>query len=129
LARIGLRKEATMEMRRWATRLHRRLADWDGRRGKPYSTELRREVTEYLRARIAEGGSPYAVSREIGVSQSSLGRWLRAKRRPRRPGFVPVAIAEEAVHRSDGIVVHGPGGLRIEGLDVDGLVALLRQLG
>jgi hypothetical protein len=51
-------------------------------------------------------------------------------REEKRAGFVQVAVREEEPQTSTrpAIVVRGPGGLEIEGLDMDGVVELLRRV-
>ena len=101
-----------------------------GRRGpgRRYPAELRRRGAEYLRARQAAGAPLSAILRELGVRRETLAGWAapaeaeaKAETRPR---FVPVSVVAEPPR----IVVHGPGGVRIEGLDVAGVADLLRRL-
>ena len=73
------------------------------------------------------------VARQLGMSSWTLSRWSSAARRDRKEpegaGLVPVEVkAERAVARGGGLVVHGPGGVRVEGLRVEDAVALLRGL-
>ncbi|MGB8931784.1 MAG: hypothetical protein WCC48_11110 [Anaeromyxobacteraceae bacterium] len=93
--------------------------------GKRYPAELRRRGAAYLKARQAAGAPLSAVLRELGVRRETLAGWSAPEEIAERPRFVPVAVVEAPAGR---IVVHGPGGLRIEGLDVAGVAELLRRL-
>ncbi|MFY0574602.1 hypothetical protein ACN28S_09795 [Cystobacter fuscus] len=67
------------------------------------------------------------------MSSWTLSRWSSAERRvrrePERAGLVPVEVKpERAGERAGALVVHGPGGVRVEGLSLEDAVALLRGL-
>ncbi len=98
-----------------------------GRRGpgRRYPAELRRRGAEYLRARQAGGARLSVVLRELGMRRETLTAWAAPAEAEVRPRFVPVAVMEAPPGR---IVVHGPGGVRIEGLDMAGVADLLRRL-
>ena len=104
--------------------------------GKPFPERLRRQVVEYARAAISQGGSFEGVARDLGISAMSIKRWLQRSggrdddaAELRRVEIVPDRCAIGMVVASSQMVVHGPGGLRIEGLTLPGLVQLLRALG
>lgn len=85
-------------------------------------------ATEYLRERREAGTPLSAAARELGVKRHTLLAWAaEAERAAPAPGFVPVRVIAETAAPS-AIVVHGPGGLRIEGLRFADVVALLRAL-
>jgi hypothetical protein len=96
-----------------------------GRRGpgRRYPADVRRRGAAYLRARQAAGAPLSAVVRELGVRRETLVSWA-APLEP-TPRFVPVAVIDAP---AGPIVVHGPGGVRIEGLDLATLADLLRRL-
>jgi transposase-like protein len=99
-----------------------------------YGEELKARAVAYLAEREATGETPWTVSRELGMPWQTLLRWRKApeKRAGRRgaSGFWQVAIgAESSRTLREGIVVHGPHGLRVEGLTQAELVAILRALG
>lgn len=98
-----------------------------GRRGpgRRYPAELRRRGAEYLRARQAAGAPLSAILRELGMRRETLAGWAAPAVPEARPRFVPVTVMEAPAGR---IVVHGPGGVRVEGLDVAGVADLLRRL-
>jgi hypothetical protein len=95
--------------------------------GRRYPAELRQRGAEYLRARKTAGAPLSAIVRELGVRRETLAGWVAPAKAEAetRPRFVPVSVLEAPTGR---IVVHGPGGVRIEGLDVAGVADLLRRL-
>jgi len=99
-----------------------------GRRGNGtrYPALLRQRGAEYLRARRGSGTPLGTVARELGVGGGTLLRWAAEARGRAGAAFIPVRVTAPPV--ATGMVVHGPGGLRIEGLDVATLVELLRRL-
>ena len=98
-----------------------------GRRGpgRRYPAELRRRGAEYLRARQGAGAPLSAILRELGVRRETLAGWAAPMDPAARSRFVPVTVMEAPAGR---IVVHGSGGVRVEGLDVAGVADLLRRL-
>ena len=92
-------------------------------RGRPYPKGLRAENVKYALARRAAGIRIEAIGEELGMPWRTVRVWMpraRAKRFRRIEVVVP---------RGDGVVVHGPHGVRIEGLDLDRVAELLRGLG
>ena len=67
----------------------------------------------------------------MGLAGKSLRQWATsASEAPER--FRPVEMVQDKAapaRATPALVVHGPGGLRIEGLDVESLAVLLRRLG
>lgn len=104
--------------------------------GKPYPDRLRRQVAQYARAALSEGEAIEGVARDLGISAMSIKRWLVRIGRGdggsaelRRVEIVPDRREAGTALAAAPLVVHGPGGLRIEGLTVPGLVQLMRALG
>jgi transposase len=95
-------------------------------RGKPYPKGLLEKILSYTVARRRQGAELLTVGAELGISGNMLGRWLGARKASPRFERVQVA-AGPAPTRT--LVVHGPRGLRIEGLDVGGVAELVRRLG
>ena len=104
------------EIRRLRTMLARR----EGGRGRRFAPELRRQITAVGRGLRAEGRSWFKIGREIGLPGETVRRLCEA------PGFVAVEVADGAVTRDLAIVA--PSGYRVEGLDVETVVALLARL-
>jgi len=98
-------------------------------RGVRYPEELHQEAVSYAKARQQRGDSLPAISRDLGVKPVTLSRWLR---RAHDPEFRRVEISTSG-HRAPGSVagatVATPSGIRIEGLDLETLIVLLRELG
>jgi hypothetical protein len=65
---------------------------------------------------------------ELGIPRRSLKLWSAAPRPSGSARFVAVTVAPSEAAPPSRIVVHGPGGLRIEGLDLAGLADLVRRL-
>ena len=95
--------------------------------GSPYPEALRRAAVDYHRQRREEGASVRVVAAELGVSGLSLSRWSRSPGRPGQ-GFRAIELVAEPVRRAGPVVVHGPRGIRIEGLTVADVVELFERL-
>ena len=70
------------------------------------------------------------IAAELGVKPHTLNYW-RAKQRTGRvqqKTLRPVTLRAEPTPSATGLVVLGPRGLRIEGMNLKTLVALLREL-
>lgn len=95
-------------------------------RGRAYPTALRNRVATYMEARRAEGASVPIIGAELGMCVSTLLRWTKA--RPSTAAFERVLVVADRAPPS-ALVVHGPCGLRIEGLDLAAVAELVRRLG
>jgi transposase len=98
-----------------------------------YTPEQRQQAVEYVRERKQQGVSVEEVARQLGMSSWTLSRWSSATRRgeqePARAALVPVEVkTARGETRAGGLVVHGPGGVRVEGVSVEDAVRLLRGL-
>jgi transposase len=108
--------------------------------GKPiFPAPLRARAVTWYNARKAEGRSAEQICRTLGVGSNSMRRWIEEKhtvphskrmRPTSKAAFVPVAVAPTAIPATSerALRVIGPGGIRIEGLDVGSLADLLRRL-
>jgi IS66 Orf2 like protein len=78
------------------------------------------------RTRLRQGHSVNRIARELGISEPTLAGWLRT----RGPSILrPVAVAPgPAPTRTPGFVLIAAPGVRVEGLDRDTLIAVLRAL-
>jgi hypothetical protein len=95
-----------------------------------YPTAVRRTVTALARRRRREGAHVKTIAHEVGVAPWTLALWLRtpASATLRAVDVVPdVPAASAPVHLRPVLIT--PQGLRVEGLDPDTLVAVLRALG
>ena len=95
--------------------------------GRPYPETLRAAAIDYRREREREGAALSEVAGELGVSAISLERWSR-RRRERETSFRAIELVGEPVRRASAVVVHGPRGLRIEGLTVSEIAELIERL-
>jgi len=95
--------------------------------GHRYPEALRNKIVLHARPRRARGESLAAISRDLEVTAPTLQRWLSSSG---SSGFrrVEVASAEPMPASSPAPAVILPSGVRIEGLDLAGLVILLREL-
>lgn len=98
-------------------------------RGKRYPRALLEKILSYTVARRRQGATLLAVGGELGMNWKTLARWL-GERKAARFERVEVSAPTPAVTAPMPlpIVVYGPRGLRIEGLDVSGVAELLRRL-
>lgn len=112
----------TNEAARLRSEIHG-LADVKQRRR--YPLQLRGRVVQYARARIADGASAAVVSKELDIGAPTLARFLSAARA--RSPFAELRLREPE-RGSDGLVVRGPCGVRVEGMSVDDVALLLQRL-
>jgi hypothetical protein len=87
-------------------------------------------VLAYLAERRKVGRGLKSTSAELGIPQRSIKLWSSAPRPSSTATFVRMAVGgvPEEVSLAARIVVHAPGGVRIEGLDVAALAEILRRL-
>ena len=92
-----------------------------------YPEDLRREIAAVTRDARAAGRSVSSLARELGVSAPTLIEWARQPvRRPWRPVTLSPAVSDTTPSVSPVLVT--PHGFRVEGLDVAGVVTVLRSL-
>ena len=121
--------------------------------GARYPESIQRQGALYAAQRKLEGIGVGRAAVELGVSYWVLRAWIRSARGPRgdaksiatkraretrkataprksRERFVPVAIAKEkhSTAEESRWMVHGPCGIRVEGLSLDALATLIRKL-
>jgi len=93
-------------------------------RGKPYPKGLLEQLVAYTVARRRQGAALLTIGDELGISWKTLARWLSERTGTRR--FKRVQVI--APSRRD-VIVHGPRGLRMEGLSIEDVAELVRRLG
>lgn len=79
--------------------------------------------------RLEGGVSSNAIADELGLKGWTLQRWLQHERRadgPRPEGFHRVEV--KALPKKKTVVVRGACGVSVEGLAVDDVARLLREL-
>lgn len=123
-----------MDLKETAERLRAQAEAQSGRGTRwRFDDAFRAEVVAYVRARQEKGGTQEEAARELGLSAWTMSRWSR-QRRPARQGaasgadFHPVAVKREEEASPSALVVHGPGGVRVEGLTLKQVAVLLRGL-
>jgi hypothetical protein len=102
-------------------RLRATLARREGGRGKRFAPELRRQIAAVGRRLRDAGQSWFRIGREIGLPGETVRRLCEAA-----PSFVAVEVVDDVVARD--LVVVAPTGYRVEGLDINAVVALLARL-
>ena len=115
-------------IRRLRTEAHQ-LARGKAPRAVRYPAAFRAAAVALAGPRLARGGSIARVGRDLGLPIQSLGRWLRPP--PPAAPLRPVAVTparEAAPPPPVGLVLLTPQGHRVEGLDRDELIAVLRAL-
>ena len=94
--------------------------------GRPYPEAARTAALDWAERRERDGLGWVPIASELGVSPTTLRKW-RESRGATSSAFRPVELVAPP-SRSCGIVVHAPGGLRIEGLSVAELAEFVRRL-
>lgn len=100
-----------------------------GRRAlrRRYSPVLQEQAVAYWQTRRAAGEGFRTVATALGVAPWSLHRWVH-RSRP-RASFRPIEVVAPEPPRGSGLVVTlTTDGARVEGLDLDTAVRLLRLL-
>jgi transposase len=98
-----------------------------------FSREARARAVEYATRRIASGVAVEEVWLELGLRDWTLQRWLQQARRKstetKPKGFTRLEVRAKAMTspRSP-LVVHGPSGVRVEGLQIAEVAELFRRL-
>jgi Homeodomain-like domain len=110
-----------------ATKLRHEISARSSRRGR-LPRELRERCERYAAQRAAAGAGKSAIADELGVSATSVQRWLGEKQ---AAVMVPVRIVAPAgtSAKSERLVVVTAGGHRVEGLDLDGVCTLIARVG
>ena len=96
-------------------------------RGRPYPKGLLEKLLSYTVARRRQGAKVVEVATELGMNFQTLARWVGEKRAAKRFERVEV-VASSAAPAPRALVVHGPRGLRIEGLDLASVVERVRRV-
>jgi hypothetical protein len=100
-------------------------------RGKRFAPDLQRRIVVFAERRRREGASWMAIATELGACIETVRRWCgggpTAGRRLRRVEVVATPVAESSARAPLAVVTRS--GLRIEGVGLDDIVALVRALG
>jgi hypothetical protein len=95
-----------------------------GRRRR-YGSELRVQILAYAVDRKAHGADLETIGAELDVPWRTIARWCAVSRKQGR-SFRRVEVVAKT---SPGFTVHGPRGVRIDGMDLDAVAELIRRLG
>ena len=99
-------------------------------RGRAYPKGLLEKLLSYTVARRRQGATIVEVASEVGMSFRTLSRWIGERKSGAGFERVRVVAAPRASSLpAAAIIVQGPCGLRIEGLDLAGVVELVRRVG
>ena len=93
--------------------------------GRGLPRALRLEVARYAATRSLEGASITVVARELGIPTATLRRWIASAS---DDAFEVVHLVTPPASVPATFSLTGPAGVRVEGLDLDALAALLRKL-
>lgn len=115
-----------------AEALRRDLRRRGGGRGKRFDPELRSRIIAFAERRRREGASWNTIATELGACFETVRRWcgggtLVPARQLRRVEVVSERVVD--VRARGALAVVTPNGLRIEGVGIDDVVALVRALG
>jgi len=117
---------------RWRSRVRAHFGD---RRRTRYPEELQRSAVTYLGQRERDGADLGQVATELGVEAPTLQRWVVRWPEDAAVGptkmMLPVVVSRDPAAREAGaarLVVHGPRGLRVEGLTVGQIAELMEAL-
>ena len=102
-------------------------AQASGRAGRSmrYSESLRKEATSFVKEGLGQGLSVVSCSKLLGVSDKTLYEWLRKDDIVH--GLRRVEVSDVSEADNAGVLV-SPSGWRVEGLNLEALTTLLRQL-
>jgi hypothetical protein len=89
-------------------------------------TGLRDEIVVWARKRRAEGLVVGSIASAIGLSETTLSKWLSPGGGPGE--LRPVRVSADVASGRTSLVVVTPEGYRLEGLSVDEAVDVLRRL-
>jgi hypothetical protein len=115
-----------------AEALRRDLRRRGGGRGKRFDPELRRRIVAFAEQRRREGASWKTIATELGACFETVRRWcgggaLVPARQLRRVEVVADPVVDSRSRAAIAVVT--PNGLRIEGVAIADVVALIRALG
>ena len=116
-----------------ADQLKKRIAGLTKIGGKrQYTAALKKDLLEYVAARISAGASEAAACNELELHQATVTGWRKGpRRRTEKEPAVHSRIRRveiAAPTRAREVVLVFPGGARVEGLGIEDIVELARSL-
>jgi hypothetical protein len=97
--------------------------------GRGFSEGLRDDIVRLVTHERARGESDEVIAGWLGVTTVTLRRWAPKGSRGAFQELVVVATETRTLPPAVPVVVVGPAGMRVLGLDVEGIVELWRRLG
>jgi transposase-like protein len=118
--------ELATKFRSGVAALHQR-----GRRRPGYPSDLKALAKQYTELATDAGRTRQQIARSLGIDPNTVRAWAGPRKEKKAPqGMRRVEVVETAEPRpKNNLVVRGPNGLTVEGLDINGVVQLLRALG
>ena len=96
-------------------------------RGRRFPTALRERVIAWTVARRTRGAGWRELAHELGVPAETLQRWLAPRPEHAHPvALRPVAVTDEPARSP--LTIVAPNGLRLEGVTIADVIAILRAL-
>jgi transcriptional regulator with XRE-family HTH domain len=91
---------------------------------------MKAAVLAIAEERKGEGWTQASVAAELGINEAMLSNWKRELRRTRSNlgKLRPVALLDESPQKEVPRALVLPSGVRIEGLELGELMALIREL-
>jgi hypothetical protein len=96
-----------------------------------YPDELRRRILSWVDRGTDAGQLESECAKAIGVKTWRFTMWRRMEAREATPAREPLALVQieaPALPMSSALCLVGPSGYRVEGLTLDQVAALLREL-
>lgn len=108
-------------VQRFRRQVARELGERQGAERR-YSAALRGTAVAYWRRRAVRGEGLRAVATALGIAPVSLRRWTQADR------VSPVRVVTDPVAAARVVVTITAEGVRVDGLDVEGVAQLVARL-
>ncbi len=93
-----------------------------------FSFELRNRLLGVVAEEQRQGREIEEIAEDLGLRPKTVKSWLRSGRDSVRSVIRPVVVEPEEARNLTAPLVVSMGNLRIEGLDLEGVVHLLRAL-
>jgi hypothetical protein len=106
-------------------RLRARLARMHRGRGKRYTAELKQQIAAAARQLRRSGLGWHRVGEELGIPNETIRRFCGVSGGAGGGEFVRVEVADKSTGAP---VIVTPGGMRVEGLDLEQVARLLIRL-
>jgi len=104
--------------------MERKMRD-GSRHNMSYTTEERKFAVDFIQDKKALGFSMLQISKELGVSQSTINHWIMPRQKTSGV-FKKVSVKKD--FSFNGLSIVSPAGYRIEGLSLDSAVQIFGRL-